>query len=332
MTTPAPIARPPETLAGAYSPHPLHADTRQWPQTNCYVDLWIELLHSWGADPLPALGFTAALDFEDDQFTFFKFDSRDLADLYGAGVQELAIYDNLQRHVATQVARGHVVLVEVDSFFLPDTRASAYQHEHTKTTIGIDGIDPARRWLSYFHNAGHYQLEGADYGGLFAVDEDAAAEHGVLFPYTEFVKRRGRLLPPEAALDVSLRATQRHLTLRPQDNPLTRYREAFPAHMERLIAQGPAFVHRYAFNTCRQLGANFELLGDYAAYLGDAGVLDPAPITAAGAAIAEGAKALQFRIARAVSRKRPDACDALMEQMEQAYQTAIGRLSDALAT
>lgn len=333
MTTPASIARPaPATPAGGYSPHPLHADTRHWPQTNCYVDLWIELLHSWGADPLPALGFTAALDFEDDQFTFFKFDSRDLADLYGVSVQELAIYDNLQRHVETQAARGHVVLVEVDSFFLPDTRASAYRHEHTKTTIGIDAIDPARHCLSYFHNAGHYELEGDDYRGLFAVDDDAAAEHGTLFPYTEFVKRRGVPLAPAAALDMSLRATRRHLALRPQQNPLTRYRQAFPAHMERLIAQGPGFVHRYAFNSCRQLGANFELLGDYAAYLGDAGVLDPAPIAAAGASLAEGAKALQFRIARAVSRKRPDACDALMDQMEEAYQTAIGRLSDALGT
>ena len=29
---------------GAYESHPLHGADRTWTETNCYVDLWIELL------------------------------------------------------------------------------------------------------------------------------------------------------------------------------------------------------------------------------------------------------------------------------------------------
>ena len=38
--------------------HPLHQGERVWLETNCYVDLWIELLHDFGFDPRAALGFT----------------------------------------------------------------------------------------------------------------------------------------------------------------------------------------------------------------------------------------------------------------------------------
>ena len=61
-----------------YRPHELHGAGRDWPQTNCYVDLWIEVLHSMGYAPEAALGFTLLQDFEGDQFTFFKFPPEDL--------------------------------------------------------------------------------------------------------------------------------------------------------------------------------------------------------------------------------------------------------------
>ena len=49
---------------------------RAWAETNCYVDLWVELLHALGHDPIAALPFTLAIDFEGDQWTFFKFPLR----------------------------------------------------------------------------------------------------------------------------------------------------------------------------------------------------------------------------------------------------------------
>ena len=61
-----------------YKPHALHQPERMWPETNCYVDLWIETLHAFGSEPEAMLGFTLMQDFEGDQFTFFKVPLEDL--------------------------------------------------------------------------------------------------------------------------------------------------------------------------------------------------------------------------------------------------------------
>ncbi|MDT7950871.1 MAG: DUF1839 family protein, partial [Acetobacteraceae bacterium] len=58
--------------AANHVPHPLHSATRPWPETNCYLDLWIELLHALDRDPTPLLGVAAALEWEADHFTFLK--------------------------------------------------------------------------------------------------------------------------------------------------------------------------------------------------------------------------------------------------------------------
>ena len=63
--------------------HALHAPDRIWLETNCYVDVWIEVLHAFGLEPLAALPFTVSQDFEGDHFTFFKFPAEDLRALYG---------------------------------------------------------------------------------------------------------------------------------------------------------------------------------------------------------------------------------------------------------
>src|SRR5690606_25052355 len=106
----------------SYRPHRLHDPGRRWPQTNCYVDLLIEVMHATGHDPAAALGFTVAQDFEGDQFTFFKFPAADLQLLAGLDIQELAVFDRLETHALVQIERGRLPLVEVDAFFLPDTK------------------------------------------------------------------------------------------------------------------------------------------------------------------------------------------------------------------
>ena len=55
-----------------YVPHALHQGERSWAETNCYVDLWIEVLHANGMEPLACMPFTVEIDFEGDQWTFFK--------------------------------------------------------------------------------------------------------------------------------------------------------------------------------------------------------------------------------------------------------------------
>ena len=55
----------------AYQPHALHSSERIWPETNCYVDLWIEVLNAMG---LPVLGVVPILqtNMRKKRFTFFR--------------------------------------------------------------------------------------------------------------------------------------------------------------------------------------------------------------------------------------------------------------------
>src|ERR1700722_19550583 len=94
-----------------YRRHAIHSDQRIWPETNCYSDVIIELLHGLGREPIAGLAFTLAIDFEGDQWTFFKFPHADLDELYGIDVQELAVWRPLVAHIEEQVGLGRPVLV-----------------------------------------------------------------------------------------------------------------------------------------------------------------------------------------------------------------------------
>ena len=140
-------------------PHPLHATERIWTETNCYVDVWIEVLHALGLDPVAAAAFTLSCDFEGDQWTFFKYPPEDLRGLYGIEVAELNVWRPVVDHVGEQLALGRLCTVEVDAWFLPDTRGVSYRVEHVKTTIVPTRLDRAGRRLDYFHNAGLFTLD-----------------------------------------------------------------------------------------------------------------------------------------------------------------------------
>lgn len=296
--------------------HPLHAPGRHWPETNCYTDLWIGLLHALDFEPLAMLPFTVAQDFEGDQFTFFKPPPEDLRILYGLEAMELALYDRVEAHAAVQLRRGRPVLVEVDGFHLPDTRGTSYRARHVKTTIAILGLDAAGRRLDYIHNAGRFTLEGEDFDGLFRRPPDG------LFPYAEFVKRTGPGLAGPALKEASRGLLSHHVRRRPAGNPVSAYRAVFAEHGAALAAGSMEFFHLYAFNTLRQLGANFELLGSGLRWLDG-----PEAAVEACGTLASSAKALQFQLARAVHRRRPGDGTALLDAMERAYDTAVGALA-----
>lgn len=300
-------------------PGNLHGDDAVWQETNCYMDLWIELLYGWGLDPRAALAFTVTQDFEGDHFTFFKYPVADLEQLYGTAVQEMAIYDTLEAHIGEQVGRGHTVLVEVDSFYLPDTRATAYRRGHVKTTVAVEGIDTAQQRLTYYHNLGRYTAVDEDYRGLLRLEPALRDNSLLLFPYAECVKRvrpplDGRVLSNAAAAQM-----RQHLDRLPEINPVSRWREVFDDHVGTILSRGDAYFHHYGFNLPRQLGANFEMLAHGLTWLGEHGYRVPQSIVAGATSIATECKVLQFRLARAVARGRADACSECLDTLESAY-------------
>ncbi len=305
-----------------FVPHALHGADRSWPETNCYTDLWIELLASLGKVPEAAFGFAITQAFEGDQFTFSKIPFEDLRRLYGIQVQELSIYRTLEQHTALQVARGHVVLLEVDAFYLPDTAATTYRQGHVKTTIAVDAIDPADESCRYFHNAARGVLSGEDYRGAFRLRPELLAQPDLLPPYVEIAKTG-----PASADAATLRTTatallRTHLAARPAPGPFACWRDAFAAHLQALVA-APDTFHDYAFHFPRAIGANFELFASHLRWLDPDRLGDAAD---ASDQIAQTAKILQFRLARSVARRRLDPYDDCFDTFETAYAAIVSGL------
>ncbi len=296
-----------------------------WPTTNCYVDVWTLMLGAWRLDPIAGLGMTVAQNYEGDQFTFFKYQHDDLERLYGLVVGELMIYPSLEERIAQQIRIGRSVLVEVDSYYLPDTRATSYRSQHVKTTIGIDSIDVDGGRLTYFHNTGHHELFGQDYAGVFYKLPWQRPADEVLPPYVEFVSRRWPPKLGSALTETSLDLLRRHLVRRPEQNPIRRYREDFPRHMDWLV-QRPHRFHDYAFAVFRQLGANYQLLANHVDWLQQRSAADLTVARDAARRLSAGAKVLQFKVARIANRGRFDACEPIFDALERDYSTAIACL------
>jgi hypothetical protein len=311
---------------GSYQSHALHRGERAWLETNCYVDLWIEVLHAFGFDPTAALGCTVGMDFEGDQFLFFKQSTSDLYELYGVDVQELNIWRSLLEHAVEQVGRGRVVMVEVDAFYLPDTAGVSYRLGHTKTTLGIQAIDTDERTLEYFHNAGYFKLSGDDFAALFGLDREK--REGELVPYTEFAKiSAGTGLTGAALVEKSTALLTRHLARAPRANPISAFRRRFADDLSWLTAQPQEVFHQYAFSSLRQCGACYELAADYVKWLGLHGEAGLEEVASAFDTLASQAKTIQFKAARAVMLKRPVDFAPLLDAMEGAWTGALGGLS-----
>jgi hypothetical protein len=286
-----------------YERHPIHGDARIWAETNCYVDLWIELLHALGHDPVAALPFTVAIDFEGDQWTFFKFPLNDLFELYDLDVQELQLWRPLPSHIEEQVGRGRPVLVELDSYFLPDTAGTAYGCAHVKTTVAAVEIDTDRRHLGYFHGQGFHHLDGDDFVDALRMREPK--DPSALPPYAEFVKVRSPRAEDDGdLLSTSLGLLRKHLRLAPSTNPFNGFRARFSTDLPRLLTEDLEQFHQYSFATLRQYGACYELTATYLDWL----IAHGEPVRDARDAfqsLSERTKAFQFQLARAMTRRKP---------------------------
>lgn len=308
-----------------YRRHVIHGDGRIWAETNCYSDVIVELLHGLGHEPMAALPFTLTIDYDVDHWTFFKFPHADLAALYGLGVYELAPWRGLAETVEGQVAAGRPVLVELDSYFLPDTEGTAYRRAHVKSTVAVMEIDVAARRLGYFHNQGYHRLAGEDFAEIFQVD--GLVHPRMLPPYIEFVKPLPGAAPLRgpALVEGSLALLRAHLHTLPERNPFVAFKERFQADSAWLLGAGIEVFHAYSFVSLRQYGACYELAATYLRWLGAQGVEVPAGATEALDTISVSTKAFQFQLARAMARGRALDLAPLDEQAAR-WEDAMGRL------
>jgi hypothetical protein len=305
----------------SYVPHAVHAAAdRTYVETNCYTDVVVELLHARGDEPLGALGSTVRLDFEGDQWTFFKPDPYDLIELYGIDVHEMQPYRELPVQIEDQLRNGRTMSVELDAWWLPDTSATSYRTEHVKTTVIAEAIDREAEVFRYFHNAGFYELSGEDYRRIFA--------RGELPPYTEVVRfDAGERLSGDALRDAARGRLAWHLARRPASNPFERFGVALERDLPRLLEGDPADYHAYAFATVRMVGSGFELLGSEVAWLFGGSDGPAGDAVAAMGEIVDGCKLLSLKLAR---RRAFDPGPRIAD-LARAWERATGGLDAALA-
>lgn len=312
-----------------YVRHALHQESAAWVEKNCYIDLWIELLHAAGLDPTAMLAFTLALDFDGEQWTFYKPPHVDLLTLYNVQVQEMSVFKPLIEHALFHAAHGRVVLTEADAFWLPDTQATDYRKQHTKTTIGIDAIDLEARRLRYFHNAGYYQLEGEDFTQLFRLEQAPDPSYLPLFAELGSFTRAKKLSQAE----LGKRAHAQLATWfeqRPRENPVQAFGAHFAEQIPLLRERGLPAYHAFAFATVRQCGSGFELAAAFLRFLEQGlgpGFAEPA---ARLEAISASCKALILKGARAVnSRKAADFSEVFAEMAEN-WQSAMSAIESLI--
>lgn len=327
-----------EVSPQTYVCHRVHGADRTWLESNCAADLWIEIVHALGLQPLAAMGFLVSAGFDGEQWRMFKFLVEDVRRLYGIDAYEINLWRPLPFHLTDQVGLGRMVTIDVDAWWLPDTAGLTYRTAHQKTTIAVQMIDPEQHRIGYFHNGGYYELDGEDYERLIA--DDAVA---VIPPYAEAIDlehlRRGEDVRP-----LAIELACEHLARRPDSNPVALMRKRIEADLPWLVEAGIDTFHRYAFGSIRQCGSNAELAADYVRWLaGDtfepsAGGVAPGPAAdrtddssarafsdAAAAAfliVSNKAKSLEFILARALRGKQVSLVDA-MSEMESAWDDAI---------
>jgi hypothetical protein len=301
-----------------YGPHAVHAPERNYPETNCYTDIIIELLHARGDEPLAALGSTVRVDFEGDQFTFFKPELHDIELLFGIDIHEMQPYRSLPDQIAELITTDRTLIVELDAWYLPDTRASSYRTAHVKTSVVAEAIDQSGELFRYFHNTTLNELAGEDFRGVFRVEDGWSAD--ILPPYTEIVRFDAgpRLDGPELR-DAALGILRHHLDRIRPGNPFERFAQRLEADLPGLLEGDAAAYHDYAFATVRMAGAGFELCAAHIDWL-----LGPegASASAALGRIVDGSKILNFRLAR----RRPFEPAPVLGELADAWDEALTTL------
>lgn len=309
----------------------LHAESCVWVEKNCYIDIWIELIHALGLEPRAIVPFVVAVDFEGDQWTFFKPPHNELWDLYGIDVQEMNVWRPLLEHALEHLAAGKLISTEADAFWLPDTSGTDYRRQHTKSTIVLNDLDLQNRTLGYFHNAGYYRLEGEDFARTFRLDQPHDPTFMPLFAELVRIDRVVRRPATELAA-ISRELWRRHLQRVPRSNPVRRFQERFERELPVIQDKGLAHYHAWAFGTIRQLGAAFELAALNLKWLTGHGARGLEVATTAFEEIANSNKTFILKGARATNSKKPFDGAPLFDAMAGAWERGIQTALDSLQT
>jgi len=300
------------------SGHRLHTqETPIGAETNCYVDVWIELLHAWGFEPLAALPFNRGPPtLKGTSGPFLQvFRCLTLRTLFGLDVQELAIWR--PRSWGTSRSRwAWDVPVSRRARFLSSAghrRGPPISKQHQKSTgrRRCDWTSRGRR-LGYFHGQGYYEgWEADDFPSASSAWRPRArsslsaplrgireASRGAAAESVESLVGIFALASLQTAVDASCRRTNPFVRFKGRDSPRDleladvrhRSRYSTSTRSRRFASSVPA---TRAAATYPRLVADSRNAPDWTGR------------SPACRASPQGPRTLQFQLARAMSRQKP---------------------------
>jgi hypothetical protein len=315
--------------AQSYLRHALHDSQCIWTEKNCYIDLWIELVHAKGHEPMAMLPFVIQMDFEGDQWTFFKPSHDELRSLYGIKVHELTLWRALAEHVMEHLQAGRLVCLEVDAYWLPDTHGTDYKTKHSKTTIAINAVNLSTQEIGYFHNAGYFVATGEDFRQLLKLEP--------VLPELPLFAEIVSFFPPQIQTQAqcqqaSLALMKKQIHYIPAENPITKFAIRFERDLPLLQARGLDYYHAWAFAGIRQCGSAFELLAAWTHWM--------RPLLPESAVVLEDqfrqisteAKTLILKGARAVASKKAFDTRLQLQQAAAIWAQSTTLLKTAMAS
>ncbi|WP_409484920.1 DUF1839 family protein [Arsenicicoccus dermatophilus] len=314
----------------SFVPHRLHRDDRVWTQTNCYLDIWIEITAALGLPPEPLGVCALSAGTVPGAWAFLKPQTDDLRELYGLEVGEIALWRTVEQHVVDHLAAGELLTVESDAWYLPDTEGVSYRLDHVKTTIVPVAVDPGARRMTYFHNSGLYELAGDDYDGALARE---GVECCAPQPYLERVRLVGGLRDEAVVRQAALRLAADHLARRPDGNPVAELAAAVRELVPSLPERGMGFFHRYSFTATRQLGLTAQAAADATRWLAAGPGAAEAELSCAAAdfdVVSQEMKNLQFALARITGGRSRDV-EPTLARATGCWGAAVDRVAAALA-
>ena len=311
-----------------YARHPLHCADRAWPEANCYVDLWVELLHTAGAEPLAALPFALAVDVEGDQWTFFKFPLADLEALYGVSVFELNVWRPL---VAPRggAARPGPALDRRGGCLLPARHRGHVLPCRARQDVDRDpGPRPGRPAARLLPQRRLLRTDAARTSRACSASRDTSPIPSTCRPtwkWPSWAPAAADRPRPRRGLACAASGAPRAPAGRRTPSAATPH--AFARDLEWLADEPLSCFHNYAFATLRQCGAAFELAGAYLRWLEAGGECGLERAAEGCELIATTAKALQFKTARAVNTRRPLDAAPMLEKMAGAWDETMTALT-----
>jgi hypothetical protein len=322
-----------------------------WPALVGRLATWIELLGALGLDPHALWPAAVAIDFEGDQWTAVEPSRDELRALYGVDVQELVVWRPLAEHAIEHLAAGRTLMMAADAFRLPIVTDADHHRHHVTTTIVLNEIDLDARRIGFFHHAGYGEARGDDVTQLLDLEDDTsdleaiadwrgarvaqvgaaavALDEGRLPPHVQFIRADRRV----ARSTEELRMLARHhldkqLAFRPADNPVRRFAARLADDLPLLREYGTPYHADWAACTLRTFGSAFELVSRGLAWQAESSAAwqDAAR---AFEQLAQDAKTLDQKLARAVAATRKTDTKKLLDAMAQRWDEGMAALDAA---